>query len=70
MDTQNVQHTAIPVFHQKKKRNKVSVMPRSTYLFIPCPQSNAKKCYAKELKGKIKIKKYQNGNYKFIDLFI
>lgn len=54
----------------EKKRNKVSLMPHSTYLFIPCPQSNAKKCYAKELKRKIKIKKYQNRNYKFIDLFI
>lgn len=48
-------------YFARKKRNKVSMMPHSTYLFIPCPQSNAKKCYAKELKGKIKKKNIRIG---------
>lgn len=50
--TQNMQHITASVFHQKKrdKEEKQSLVLYSTYLFIPCPQSNAKKCYAKELK--------------------
>lgn len=49
------------------ERKNVCLVLYSTYLFIPCPQSNPKKCYAKELKGKRKEEKYQNRNYKFRD---
>lgn len=47
-----MQHITVSIFHQKKreKEEKQSLVLHSTYLFIPCPQSNPKKCYAKELK--------------------
>lgn len=35
---------------KRERKRKNSLVLYSTYLFIPCPQSNPKKCYAKELK--------------------
>lgn len=61
--TQNMQHITVSIFHQKKthKEEKQTLVLYSTYLFIPCPQSNPKKCYAKELKENKQTNK-QNRN--------
>lgn len=53
-----MQPITVSIFYQKNRdeEEKLNLMLYSTYLFIPCPQSNSKKCYAKELKENEKKK--------------